>query len=334
MVRLFTLARVLGEPPHGVALRALAERHAWNLRTLYRDIEVLERAGLPVAHDGSRFRLLEGWLPPGAGRIQRDEIMALFAARQLAEGVRQTSLGRSLERLWGRLTASGAHAGRLVPDAAPWLAVRSPLGIDYSRHRDTIGTLEYAVSNHLAVNCRYAAASSGALTARVIEPGELYFDPRLESLYLIAWCRLREDVRVFAVHRFRLVALTDEPCARRPGVTSKAALRDAFRVWRSGHVTRVRVRFSRSLAGEIRERTWHPSQRLASRPDGGVDVTLEVAGLAEVSRWVLGFGAGALALGPPELRRAVRAELRAAAAGYHARRRTPGRGRPRRGEKV
>jgi predicted DNA-binding transcriptional regulator YafY len=93
-------------------------------------------------------------------------------------------------------------------------------------------------------------------------------------------------------------------------VTSKAALRSAFRVWRGGHLTRVRIRFASGVAAEIEERRWHPSQRLerVSAPTcageataaahSGVDLTIEVAGLAEVKRWVLGFGAAAQVLEP------------------------------------
>jgi len=73
-------------------------------------------------------------------------------------------------------------------------------------------------------------------------------------LYLVAWCRLRRDVRVFAVHRFRAVALGRERFAPRAGVSSRAALRDAFRVWRSANVYRVRVRFAVGVAEEVRER--------------------------------------------------------------------------------
>jgi predicted DNA-binding transcriptional regulator YafY len=33
---------------HGVAVKALAERHGWNVRAVYRDIEVLRDSGYRI----------------------------------------------------------------------------------------------------------------------------------------------------------------------------------------------------------------------------------------------------------------------------------------------
>jgi predicted DNA-binding transcriptional regulator YafY len=170
------------------------------------------------------------------------------------------------------------------------------------------------------VRCRYAALSTGETTTRDIEPGEVYWDPGLESLYVIAWCRLRGDVRVFAVHRFLAATLRDETFAPRREARSAAALRNAFRVWRGGHVDTVRVLFSRAAAQEIRERRWGPGQRIEGEPGGTIVLTVEVAGTAEVSRWVLGFGGEAEVLEPAALRRDVEGRLRAGAARYRGER--------------
>jgi predicted DNA-binding transcriptional regulator YafY len=80
-------------------------------------------------------------------------------------------------------------------------------------------------------------------------------------------------------------------------------------VWRTREVETVRIRFLAGAADEIRERRWGLGQRVEEAPSGAVVLTLEVAGLAEVERWVLGYGAKAEALAPDELRRSVREAL-------------------------
>ena len=52
-----------------------------------------------------------------------------------------------------------------------------------------------------------------------------------------------------------------------------------------------------------------PNQKLVSRPDASVVVEAQVAGLIEVTRWVLAWGGAAEALEPRELREATRTEL-------------------------
>ena len=319
IVRILTVAHALSQSRRGVSLKTLAARHGWSWRTLYRDVQALDRAGFPVETvEPGRHRLIEGWCAPQLPGIEADEIASLYAIRALGESWRHTAIGRPLERLWMKVTSTGEGQGALMPvSGEPWLAVRSPFGIDYRAHDKTIATFDRAVRDRLAVNCRYRALSTGEISARTIEPGELYWDPGLETLYVIGWCRLRGDVRIFAVQRFLAVELTEERFAARPETRSKAALMGAFRVWRDTNVKKVRVRFTPKAAPEIRERTWAPGQNIEDAgTDGSVILAMKVAGLPELERWILGYGGDAEVLEPAELRRAVAAKAASAATRY------------------
>jgi proteasome accessory factor B len=80
-------------------------------------------------------------------------------------------------------------------------------------------------------------------------------------------------------------------------------------------VEKLRIRFAPEVADEIRERKWLANQQLAE-DHGGVVLTGEVAGLAEVERWILGYGPAAKVLEPKALAKAVAKKLRAGAEGY------------------
>ena len=310
IVRLLKLIRILADSRRGLPLKTLAERHGWLLRTLYRDMAALEEANFPIIHEEGRFRLPPGSLRVPDNQLQPDERLALFSVRQLASGLRETTTGRALERLWQRLSGERPDAPLLLPkDAVRTVEIRSPLAIDYGIHRRTIALIEEALAESRPLSCRYEALSTGDLTARIVEPGELHWDPALESLYLIGWCRLRQAVRVFAVHRFRMVSLLRERFQPRPECRSRPALRHAFRVWRGGNVERVVVRLSGWAAREARERKLHPSQQVTRVAGGDVRVSFELAGLEEVMRWVLGYGALARVEEPAALVVAVRSEL-------------------------
>jgi predicted DNA-binding transcriptional regulator YafY len=317
IIRILSVARALAASRRGVSLKALAEREGWKLRNVYRDRDALLAAGFPIEEPApGRYRLREDWAAPNLPGVDSDEVAAFFALRALTESWRTTALGKPLDRLWAKLTTAGSGQTTFVPKGEPWFTVRSPLAIDYRAHGKVVATFERATRERLVVACRYQALSTGELTAREIEPGELYWDPGLESLYVIGWCRLRQDVRVFAVHRFAAVTLTEQRFLPKPGVRSKAVLKDAFRVWRGDAVEKVRVRFSRSAAGEIRERTWGPGQRIEDAPGGEVVLTVEVAGLVEVARWVMGFGGEAEVIDPAGLRTLVAERLGAGAGRY------------------
>lgn len=315
IVRVEALKQALCASRAGIPLKTLAERHNWNLRGVYRDIKALESAGYIIERGDHRFRIA-GNPRTAAGVPDADERLALYLARQNARGWKETSLGKALDRLWHRVTATGDGQAALVPvESAPWITTRASDAIDHGARRALIATLERATRNRLAVNARYRALSSGQVSSRILEPGELYWDPGLETLYLIAWCRLRGDVRVFATHRFVAVALTEERCPPRRETRSRAALHGAFRVWRSEHVEKVRIRFGPEVAEAIRERKWLAAQKIESAGDA-VILTGDVAGLAEVERWVLSYGPAAKVLAPRALVTSVSRKLREAADAY------------------
>ena len=82
----------------------------------------------------------------------------------------------------------------------------------------------------------------------------------------------------------------------------------------------MKVIFARSLARYIRERLWHPSQKLRDLPDGRLEMTLEIADTLEVRRWILGYGVQAEVIAPEGLREALRAEAAQLAATLEPRR--------------
>ncbi len=82
--------------------------------------------------------------------------------------------------------------------------------------------------------------------------------------------------------------------------------------------TRVLVEFDPSVAERVRAHRVHPTQRIATAPDGRVRLSMMVPLFDSVAAWVLGFGDAARVLEPPELRAAVIAKMRAALVRYGA----------------
>jgi hypothetical protein len=66
----------------------------------------------------------------------------------------------------------------------------------------------------------------------------------------------------------------------------------------------------------VREREWHPSQRLRDRRDGGVSMELNVCRDAALRSWILSFGPTARVLAPASLVEEIVGALREAEASY------------------
>ncbi len=70
----------------------------------------------------------------------------------------------------------------------------------------------------------------------------------------------------------------------------------------------MKIRFSREQAPYVQERTWHPSQTIEKRASGSIDLSIRVANLWEVKRWLIGWGADARVLQPENLRKEIEEE--------------------------
>jgi predicted DNA-binding transcriptional regulator YafY len=92
---------------------------------------------------------------------------------------------------------------------------------------------------------------------REIDPYHLWFAGG--GLYLIAYCHLRKDVRLFAVERIRSITLTDHPYQMSLGFNVQEYVQDALNVMR-GRRIEVELVFSKKAAAWVKDKSWHPSQ--------------------------------------------------------------------------
>jgi predicted DNA-binding transcriptional regulator YafY len=68
----------------------------------------------------------------------------------------------------------------------------------------------------------------------------------------------------------------------------------------------VRLRFHDAAAARrARENRWHPSQQEEIMPDGSLELSFEVAGVLEITPWILTWGDTVEVLEPAALRERI-----------------------------
>jgi len=133
---------------------------------------------------------------------------------------------------------------------------------------------------------------------------ELYVN---NGLNLVGHDHRENALRTFAVERIQSAKLTNRRLEIPPDFDFDEFQKTAFNViW--GEPQEVEIRFSAFQAPYIRERAWHPSQQIENESAGSIILTLHVADLDEVKRWLIGFGADADVVKPQELRNEIRYE--------------------------
>ena len=69
-----------------------------------------------------------------------------------------------------------------------------------------------------------------------------------------------------------------------------------------GEPIHIKIWFSPDVAGYIKEKIWHESQKIEQQNDGSIIFEAEVAGTEEIKFWIMSWGASALVIEPESLR--------------------------------
>lgn len=161
----------------------------------------------------------------------------------------------------------------------------------------------------------YHAATTNIISERVIEPYflDIY---RGTNPYVIAYCHLRQKMRDFRIDRIQELKVLEETFVRDPDFDIKKYLENRFQYESGDRLYKIEIWFDAVTAPFIRERRWHKTQELVEHQDGSLTLQLEVSGLNDIKRWVLGYGRGAVVKNPPELVEMIQQELEAMNCNY------------------
>lgn len=201
--RLFEIVYLLLER-RSVTARELAERFEVSPRTIYRDVDALAQAGIPVYADrgqGGGIRLMEQFVL-NKSLLSVKERRELLASVQGMQAVREEEAQPLLEKLSSLFGAE--REDWIEVDFSPWTS-SGELGKYFQ-------LLKEAILNRQVVCFSYSAAN-GSTVERTAEPHRLFF--RGYDWYLLAWCRIRSDFRYFKLTRMRGLATLPEHFEKR-----------------------------------------------------------------------------------------------------------------------
>lgn len=273
------------------------------------------RLGAPIEFDRERggwYYTDKTWNLPGI-YVTQGELMAFFLSLEIAKRHIGTDLESPLRSAVEKIAK--AVRGAVSVDIN---ALRSHYSFSefntISIKTQVLINLHQAILNRQAVWMRYFTAKRSEMTERTVEPYHLHNFQG--DWFLIAFDKLREDYRTFLVGRIHDMKVLKEKFEREEGFSAEDWVQSAFQVYGGDEVKEISIWFSPQRAHFIRERQWHPSQRIEERSDGSLVLHLTTGGLPEVRNWVLQFGAGAEILQPEILREDIAKEIQELSARY------------------
>jgi predicted DNA-binding transcriptional regulator YafY len=246
-------------------------------------------------------------------QITEGEVLSLLVARQAMDAYRGTPYARLLARAFDKL-----RAGLRDVVSFPGSGLSDAISFRTTGAGVMDEALFIAVSKAVLDRCEatftYKKAGEDEAAYRRVRP---YHLASIGGLwYLAAYDLDREAMRTFALPRIRDFRATETTFVRERNFSPETYFGDGFGVVRGEERVTVRIEFDAYAGALVRERHWHESQKITEKPDGGIELELQVSHTDEVRRWVLGWGEGARVIGPPALVAEMREVVELLAAAY------------------
>jgi len=283
-----------------------------SVRTVYRDIVALCEAGIPILSEpGVGYSVVKGYhLPPVM--FTAEEASALSIGGKLVEHLTDASLRKQMETALLKIRSvlprdRQDYLDRLERSTA---VVSHGLAPMPRLSSEALIPIQRALADRRVLALDYQGGQVRDLTKREVEPlGLVYY---ANNWHLIAYCRLRRDVRDFRTDRILKLQLQTEIFSDHAEFSLKGYL-EAER--RAGSFEMARIRFKPEAMGRVRcERFWGLVEEMPDQ--GGIAVTLLDRSLEWLAGWVLSFGSQAEVLAPERLRRLVATEANRLVAQY------------------
>ncbi len=288
-----------------VEVGSVARELGYTVRTVYRDLEVLQKVGVPLYQEQvgrrARWRVVDGYRKRLTLSLTWSEMLALTAGRGLLSGLAGTLFHESALSALEKIRAALPPPLLARVDVTS-MRVTGSVGAShiFEDDRRLLGTLLEAVEQQLTVEFDYLKLGAGKAERRRVDPYHVHVQSG--GIYVIGWAHERASARIFLLDRIREVRKTAARFERRHDVDATSFLHGAFGPW-DGKPLRVRLRFEPKLARLISERRYHESQTSQWRADGRLDVEMRVPLSPAFVSWVRGFDDAVTVLVPKGLLR-------------------------------
>lgn len=315
------LKRISSRSP-GITARELAEQLSDNgfpvtKRTIERDlVDLSGQFGIACNDDAKPYGWY--WLP---GR-QYD-----FASVDLVDAVSLSLAGKVLESM---LPAEMLHA--LGPkleqakrkldllDEHPMVRLTEKLryvsnGLDFqapSLRPGIMSSLQKALVEEHQIEVKYAPFNAKAKELR-LHPLSLV--QRGPVPYLVATAFEYPDVRLYAIHRFESVEVTELKIKAAKGYSVDAILRKGIMEFGDGTTITLRAKLSDMLASYLSETPFSEEQKIQYK-DGGWHLTAKVHNSLQLQYWILSQAEHIQVIAPKALKETIHTRLKAACDQY------------------
>ena len=191
-----------------VSVNQLAKQFEVSKRTIYRDLQALEKAGVPlISIEGRGHGIMEGYTIPPL-MFTESEANAIILGEKIIAKTKDESLIDEFRKAVDKIKSVLRHSEK---EKVNFLSERTIIGRNWQDERTSnyLTEIQLALTHLKVLKLVYKKGGATETSRREVEPFAIYYNSE-ENWILIAWCRLRNDFRNFRVDRIQHLNLLSE----------------------------------------------------------------------------------------------------------------------------
>jgi len=307
VIRFMELLREL-ESARGLYVPKMAERLGVTRRTIYRDLRAIEDSGYPLYRDNGDSRMVWRFVDSYRSSVRElsistSEMLALWSALSFLRNLKGTPFEADLGSLTEKIESLNNNGNGLKRLGKTLFHPLEKGTKDYSASGETIRLLFKGILESRVCLLDYHSFNSGKIKKLEIHPYHLL--EHKKGLYLFCHSMEHGKIITLAIERIKKIALSGKTFEPDVSLDFESYANSGFGIF-SGKEEPVELIFSKAVAMYIKERRWHPTQRMKEVKDGRVKLTFKACIDFELVHWVRGFGADVDVIRPEELKEEAR----------------------------
>ena len=281
-----------------VRAKDIADRFNISIRTVYRDIQTLAEAGVPIGSEaGVGYYLIDGYrLPPVM--FSKEEVTAFLTAEKLIEKFTDNSIDLNFKSGMMKIRAILRNTEKeLLESIEENIEVirRKPF-LDNSGNTNGIQLLIESISERKSLNIRYHTFYSNEIKDRNIEPIGIFFSGNY--WHTIAFCELRKDYRDFRLDRILNISKTDRIFKK-----EHPSIKDYLnKISREQNLETIVIRVDKTIAQYLNEQKYYNGFVDEQETEDTVQMTFLTSSPNYFVRWYLMFADKAEIISPESLK--------------------------------
>ena len=296
----------------------LAEIFQTTERNVYRDIEKLEGAGVPISYDDETrgYSIRRDFFLRPVDFALEEALAIILLGKEIGQTEQlphAAEAGKAIEKLLATLPA---NIREMVDELLPQMYV--DLARSANEPTAEIYTLiRQAITNKRALQCTYESPSRKPVIESDLfrfDPYALYFGQR--AWYAVGFHHGRSEIRTLKLARLVQCKSLDKPYFIPDEFSLDKHFGTAWRMMPSGTLYDIHLSFDAKMAETVADTHWHDSQDVKWNDDGSIEMHFRVDGLEEIIWWIMSYGPHCRVIEPGELRTRI-AELHAKAAALY-----------------